>query len=359
MTQREAEGASLESLARVTGAKLVGEGSLRIRQVAPLESAEPGCIAFLANSRYRRYLNSTAASAVIVREEDAAGAEVALLVTPNPYLAFALVAQYLNPEPNPEPGVHPSALVHPSAHLAEDVSVGPHASIGADVEVAAGCSIGAGVRLAERVRIGPGSRLLANVSVYANTVIGARVIVHSGAVLGADGFGFANDEGRWVKLPQLGGVRIGDDVEIGANTTVDRGAMGDTVIEEGVKIDNQVQIAHNVRIGAHTAIASMVGISGSTKVGKYCTIGGAAGLAGHLSIADGTMITGMAMITHDIREAGAYSTGTQMAPTHQWRKNAVRFNQLDKMAKRIKLLEQRLAEREGVLRKDRDGHDSE
>ncbi|HET8701938.1 MAG TPA: UDP-3-O-(3-hydroxymyristoyl)glucosamine N-acyltransferase [Nitrococcus sp.] len=338
------KGVSLAELADLTGARLEGDGSKRILRVASLRDALEDSLSFLASSRYRRHLAHTRAGAVILREQDLAAAPVAALVCSNPHLAFALAAQRLAAAKYVPAGIHPTAWVHPEAILERHVAVGPHASIDAGVYLARRVSVAAGCVIGEAVEIGEDTHVMANVTIYPDTIIGRRVIIHSGAVLGADGFGYANDEGRWVKVPQLGRVIIGDDVEIGANTTVDRGALGDTVIEQGAKIDNLVQVAHNARVGAHTAMAGCSAISGSTRVGKYCSIAGGAGLAGHLRISDRTQVTGMTMITRDIREPGSYSSGTQMTTTRLWRRNAVRFNQLDEMARRLQRLERQLAE---------------
>jgi UDP-3-O-[3-hydroxymyristoyl] glucosamine N-acyltransferase len=213
--------------------------------------------------------------------------------------------------------------------------------IEAGVCIGAGTYVGPGCFIGQDSCIGQDSRLYANATVYAGVNIGARVILHSGAVIGADGFGFAPEKGRFIKIAQLGGVMIGNDVEIGANTTIDRGALGDTVIEEGVKLDNQIQVAHNVRIGAHTVVAACAGISGSSKVGRHCMIGGGVGIAGHLTIADGVHLTGMTLVTHDIREAGVYSSGTAIEPNKSWRRNVARFRQLDQWVKRIRELERK------------------
>lgn len=337
------KGVSLAELADLTGARLEGDGSKRIRGVASLQDALSDSLSFLAVSRHRHYLAHTRAGAVILREQDLAAAPVAALVCNNPHLAFARAAQRLTAAIRALAGIHPTAWVHPEAILEGHVAVGPQASVDAGAYLARRVSVAAGCVIGEAVEIGEDTRLMANVTIYPNTIIGRRVIVHSGAVLGSDGFGYANDEGRWVKVPQLGRVIIGDDVEIGANTAVDRGALGDTVIEQGVKIDNLVQVAHNARVGAHTAMAGCSAISGSTHVGKYCSIAGGAGLAGHLRISDRTQVTGMTMITRDIRAPGSYSSGTQMTATRLWRRNAVRFNQLDEMARRLQRLERQLA----------------
>lgn len=339
----EPAGIVLGELARLTGAELHGDPTLLIQRVATLENADTGSIGFLSNPRYRRFLESTRASAVILSRDELSHCRCAALVVRNPYLVFAQVAGLLSPRAEAESGVHARASVHPSATLGDGVSVGPGAVVeagarlGDGVRVAAGAVIGAGAELGEGCRIG------ANASLYPGVVLGRRVIVHGGAVLGADGFGFANDGGRWVKVPQVGRVRVGDDVEIGANTTIDCGAVEDTVIEEGVKLDNLIQIGHNVRVGAHTAIAACTAVAGSAVIGRHCMIAGAVAIAGHLEIADRVTITGMTTVTRSITEPGSvYSGGTQMAPNAVWRKSAVRFNQLDEMYRRLRQLEAEL-----------------
>lgn len=345
------QGSSLAELAECIGARLEGDGSIRILRVASLQDARSDSLSFLATSRQRRYLAQTRAGAVILREQDRNAAPGPVLVCDNPHLAFARAAQHLTTPPRLDKGIHPTAWVHPEVILEEGVAIGPHVSVEAGAYLARRVRVGAGCVIGEAVEIGEDSQLMAHVTIYPKAVLGRRVIVHSGAVLGCDGFGYANDGGRWVKVPQLGRVIIGDDVEIGANTAVDRGALGDTVIEQGVKLDNLVQIAHNVRVGAHTAMAGCSAISGSTRVGRYCSIAGGVGLAGHLRITDGTQVTGMSMVTHDIREPGSYSSGTQMAPTRSWRRNAVRFNQLEEMARRLRRLERQLIELQAKVRK--------
>ncbi len=337
---KDASAVTLETLAALTGGRIEkGDPSTPIARVATLETATPGCIAFLANARYRRFLQTTAASAVILAEADLPAACQPALVHDNPYLAFALVAQHLEPLPDDPAGVQPGASVAADAQLAATASVAPGAVIEAGVILGEGVVIGPGCVIGTACRIGAGSRLGANVTLYRASILGERVRIHAGAVIGSAGFGFAPNDGHWVKVPQTGRVVIGDDVEIGANTTIDRGALGDTVIEEGVKIDNLVQIAHNVFIGAHSAIAGCVGIAGSSRIGRHCSLGGGAGVGGHLSIADHTVITAHSWVTHEIREAGVYSSGTPMAPNRLWRRNAVRFNQLDDLARRLRALE--------------------
>jgi UDP-3-O-[3-hydroxymyristoyl] glucosamine N-acyltransferase len=337
-------GLRLGDLAERAGVELRGDPDLRVDRVATLEQAGPGAVAFLTSGRYRRYLKATTATAVVLSPDDLGDCPTAALVTANPHLAFARIAGYLNPPAALSAGIHTTAFVHPEAVLDDGVAVGPQAvvmrgaKLGARVQVAAGGFVGEGAE------IGADSQLGVNVTVAERVVVGQRAVLHPGAVLGSDGFGFANDRGSWVKVPQLGSVRIGDDVEIGANTTIDRGALGDTVIEDGVKLDNLVHIAHNVRIGAHTVMAACCGVAGSTSIGKHCAFAGMVGIAGHLTITDGVVVTGMTTVTRSISEPGTYSGGTQMAPNQVWRKSAVRFNQLDDMYRRLRELESEVAE---------------
>lgn len=312
-----------------------------ISAVATLDKAQSGDISFLATAGYRRYLSTTHASAVILSEADlpACPAGVIALVTRNPNRVYAEIAARLSPLETPV-GCHPTAVIAESCQLGQQVWIGPQCVIEANVELADRVYIGPGCIIQAGSRIGEGSRLVARVTVGVGTIIGARALIHPGAVLGSDGFGFAHDQGHWVKIPQLGRVCVGDDVEIGANTTIDRGTIDNTTIADGVKIDNLVQIGHNVEIGPHTAIAGCVGIAGSVKIGAHCQIAGGVGLAGHLQIADEVVITGMSLVTHSIREAGSYSSGAPLEATPQWRKNCVRMKQLDRMARQLKRLEQ-------------------
>jgi UDP-3-O-[3-hydroxymyristoyl] glucosamine N-acyltransferase len=332
---------SLGQLAVRFGCELKGDPDTRIDSVATLQRAPAGSITFLANPRYRRYLATTGASAVIVDPSLADECPVAALLSRTPYVTYARVAAALHPQREFAPGADPRAVIDPRASVAATASIGPNAVIEA------------GVRIGERVRVGPGcvvmedasidadSRLVANVTICRGVVIGARALLHPGVVIGADGFGLAPDRNGWVKVPQLGTVRVGDDVEVGANTTIDRGAIDDTVIEAGVKLDNQIQIGHNVRIGAHTAIAGCTGVSGTTTIGARCLIGGMVGIAGHIDICDDVVVTGRTFVNHSIRKPGAYSGGLPMDEARRWRRNAARFRRLDDLARRIDVLEGR------------------
>lgn len=320
---------------------LRGDPARRIDGVGTLAAAGPTQLAFLANPKYRSQLAASGAGLVVVRESDAEGHSRDLLIARDPYSAYARMAALFEPVEPVEPGVHPSAVVHPQASVDPAASVGPHASIGARSRIAAGARIGPGCVIGEDCEVGRDSQLVARVTLVRRVRLGQRVLVHPGAVLGADGFGLALERGEgdphWIKVPQLGGVRVGDDCEIGANTTIDRGALDDTVLEDDVRLDNQIQIAHNVHVGAHTAMAGCVAVAGSTRIGRYCMIGGAAGIAGHLEICDRVVVTAMSLVTHSIREPGEYSSGTPLMDSRSWRRNAVRFKQLDALARRSKL----------------------
>lgn len=333
---------TLEALAQALGIEWRGDGALVLSRLAPLGSAEAGSLSFLANPRYRQQLAATAASAVIVHPSLAEDCPVSVLLSDNPYLTYAKASHLFDQAPRPMAGVHPSAFVDASVRLDAGVSVGPNAVVEAGAVLAAGVIIGPGSVVGAGCEIGEHTRLHANVTLYHGVRLGARCVLHSGVVVGGDGFGFANERGRWVKIAQVGGVLMGDDVEVGANTTIDRGAIGDTTIGNGVILDNQIQIAHNVEIGDFTAIAGCTGIAGSTKIGRYCTIAGGVGIAGHLVIGDRVHITMRTDVTGSLTEAGSYSSGTAVSETKEWRKNAARFRQLDTMARRLTALERRL-----------------
>lgn len=331
---------TLGELAERLGCQLRGDAALVVTGIGSLESACAGQISFLANRKFRALLEATAASAVIVHPEFAEVVGKPCLVTEQPYLAFARATHLFNTAPQPAAGIHPAASVSPLADVAASASIGPFCVVEEGVVIGDGVVLGAGCYIGAHCRIGAGSRLYANVSVYHAVLIGERAIIHSGAVIGGDGFGFAPNGQRWEKIAQIGGVRIGDDVEIGANTTIDRGALDDTVIEDGVKIDNLVMIAHNCRIGRNSAIAGCVGMAGSSIVGEHCTLGGGVGLSGHLTLADNVHLTGMTLVTGSIDKPGSYSSGTGTMESGDWRKSAVRFAQLDRLHRRVTALEQ-------------------
>ena len=320
---------SLADLAVRFGLELRGDPSLRVSRVATLARAEAGSLSFLANPRYRKQMESTHATAVVVGPEHAAACPVAALIHPNPYLAYARIADLLHPRPAAATGVHSTAVVSAGAQVAASASVGPLAVIEDGADIGERAVVGPGCVVQRGAVIGADSWLVSRVNLYPGVRIGRRCLVHAGAVIGADGFGFAPDAGSWVKVPQVGGVKIGDDVEIGANTTIDRGAIEDTVVENGVKLDNQIQVGHNVTIGAHTAVAGCVGISGSTTIGRRCMIGGGVGIAGHLTIADDVVVTGCSLVSASIRQAGSYSSGMPTVETRLWRRMVAHLRRLD------------------------------
>lgn len=333
---------SLGELIERFGGSVVGDASVRIVQVAPLESAQSGHLSFLTNNRYQRQLAATRASAVILGEDLRYATQLPRIVCGNPYAYFAKVSTLLNPVPAFSPGVAATATVARDARIAATAFIGAgavveaSAIVGEHVQIGAGCYIGRGVRIGDR------SLLHANVTVYHDCVLGNGVIIHSGAVIGADGFGMAMENGRWIKIPQIGRVIIGDDCEIGANTTIDRGALEDTVLEEDVKLDNQIQIGHNCHIGAHTAIAGCVGIAGSTRIGKLCRIGGSAMIGGHLDIVDNVEISGGTTIPKSILKAGTYTSVFPVSLHQDWLKNASLLRHLRDMRERIRVLEEKL-----------------
>ncbi len=330
---------SLSQLAELTQSQIKGDESCEITGVATLQSATPGSISFLSNRKYSSQLQSTQASAVIVHPADLDSCPVNALVNPNVYATYARIASALNPTPVSTAGIHPSAII------GKNCTISPHATISANVVVEDNVSIGAGTL------IGPGcviqhasfvgcdGILVANVVLCHQTKIGDNFLFHPGVVIGSDGFGIAKDGDEWIKVPQIGRVIVGNNVEIGANTTIDRGALDDTIIEDGVKLDNQIQIAHNVLIGAHTAIAGCVGIAGSASIGKHCAIGGGAVILGHLQIVDNVQVTAMSLVTKSICKAGTYSSGCPVLPTDDWHKNFARFRKLDKYVRRLIALE--------------------
>lgn len=332
------------------GGRALGDADTEIRQIGTLDSAQAGHLAFLASGKYRAQLAATRAAAVILGEADAGATNLPRIVCDNPYAYFARVSALLNPPELAAPGIHPSAVIGDGARIHPTSHIGPHVVIGAGARIGARCTIMAGCAIGAETVIGDEARLYPRVVVYHGCVLGDRLIAHSGAVIGSDGFGMAEDEGRWLKIPQIGRVVIGDDVEIGANTTIDRGALDDTVIEDGVKLDNQIQVAHNVRIGAHTAIAGCVGIAGSTTIGRHCKIGGSAGILGHLKIADQVEISSFTLIGKSIREPGSYTGIFPFSPNEDWRKNAAHLRHLAELADKIKTLQHEI---EILKRKDR------
>lgn len=324
---------TLREIVAKLGGEAVGEVGSPLTGVATLDSAGPTQIAFLANPRYRAKLAATHAGAVILGPGDRDAAAIPRIVSDNPYAYYARAVALFHPVAPVKPGIHPFAQVDAQANVDAYAQidafaiVGPHASIGKGARIGSHCVIGSAVAIGADTILNP------RVSIYDGCTLGARVIVHSGAVIGADGFGMARDGGRWIKIPQVGAVRIGDDVEIGANTTIDRGALDDTVVEEGAKLDNQIQVGHNCVIGAHTVIAGCTGISGSVIIGKHCMIGGGVGLVGHISICDNVTISGFSLITKSITEPGTYTSGLPFMPHAEWLRNAVHLRRLDKIAR--------------------------
>ena len=333
---------SLGELAQRLSVPLRGDPDARVCRIAPLSSADATGLTFLGDGRFKRHLGQTRAGCVILSDADADACRVPVLLSDNPYLTFAKAARILYPEPAIVGGIHHSAVVDPTARVDPTAWVGPTCVLEAGVVVGARAFLGPGCILGQGVRVGEESRLVARVTLCSGTLVGKRALLHPGSVIGREGFGFARDGDLWVRIPQVGRAILGDDVEIGANTTVDRGAIADTLIGDGVKLDNHIQIGHNVEIGENTAMAANTGISGSTRIGRNCTIAGAVGMAGHLEIGDGVHFTGMAMVTRSVSEPGSYSSGIPAMPSADWRRNVARFRHLDELARRIKQLEIRI-----------------
>ncbi|RMJ03869.1 UDP-3-O-acylglucosamine N-acyltransferase [Marinobacter litoralis] len=331
----------LQEIADALGASLRGDPDARVSGMATLQAAGPSQISFLANPSYGKYLKDSRAGAVIVSPATADQAQTNVLILDNPYMGYARLSHWFDRTPVASAGIHPSAVVDPSATISSTASIGPHVVIETEVVIGEQVVVGAGSVVGARSRVGDCTVLSPRVTLAHDVQLGQRCSILSGAVIGGAGFGFANEKGEWHRIAQLGGVILGDDVEVGANTTIDRGALGPTVIGNGVKLDNLIQIAHNVQIGDHTAMAALSAIAGSTSIGKYCVFGGASAVAGHLNIADQVHLTGMSMVTNDISEPGVYSSGLPADKNRQWRKNAVRFRQLDGLARRIKELEKK------------------
>jgi len=322
---------------------LKGDPDCLIEGVSPIQQSQPGHITFLTNSLYRKHLATTQASAVILSEADAAECSANAIISRNPYYIYAKIAAFFADQPTVTSGIHPSAVVGEHAQIAPSAIIGANCVIGNHVKIADQVVIGPGSVIADHVEIGEASRLDANVTIYHKVKIGKRTCITSGAVIGSDGFGFANQKGVWHKVPQLGSVEIGDDVDIGANTTIDRGAVENTIISNGVKLDNLIQVGHNVIIDTNTIIAGCVAIAGSTVIGKNCMVGGKTSFAGHISVCDNVMITGNTSVTKSIREPGIYSSGIVGAVTNQeFRKNNARFHRLENLMERVKELEKAL-----------------
>ena len=331
----------LSELAEKTNCRLQGKDCL-IDNVADINHAGTGKLVFISSAKYRTALSSTKASAVIGREEWLEDCALPALLTDNPRLAFAKATTLLNPFVNSAQGVHASAVIDHDASVHDTAIIDANVVIKAGVKIAEGVFVGAGSVIGENVQVGKQSYLNANVTIYSACVIGEYAVIHSGVVIGADGFGFVRDKEAYVKVPQLGGVRIGDHVEIGASTTIDRGALLDTVIADHVKLDNQIQIGHNVEIGEHTVISACSSIGGTAKIGKSCLLGGNVGVRDNIEIVDNVMVTARTFITGSITKSGSYSSSTPMDETSNWRKNVIRFKKLDEMFRRLKKLEKNL-----------------
>lgn len=331
---------TLAKLSELTATTAVGDPDCEIDRVDSLRRATAGAISFFADPKLKQDLAHTRASAVILKEEHLEDCPGHALLSDNPYLVFARVAGLLNPPPVPAPGIHPAAVVSKTATVGEGCSIGPGTVIDDDCVIGNNTCIGPNCCLHAACEVGENCRLVSRITLCEKTVLGQRVIIHPGVVVGSDGFGLASEGDEWVKIPQLGRVRIGDDVEIGANTTIDRGALEDTVLEEGVKLDNQIQVAHNVRIGAHTVIAGCTGISGSTTIGRFCRIGGATAIGGHIEIADRVTVGGMTRVGKSIDKAGTYVSGTPMQPYRDWLRSSALYKKLGQLAERIKKLEE-------------------
>ncbi|MBI4195918.1 MAG: UDP-3-O-(3-hydroxymyristoyl)glucosamine N-acyltransferase [Betaproteobacteria bacterium] len=343
MKRSESKSYTLREIVERFGGEVIGDSGTAVGQVATLEKGQPGTIAFLANERYLPQARTTRAGAVILAASMRDATDLPRIACDNPYAYFARVSDLLNPPRQPVPGIHETAVTDATARIAEDAEIGPLSAVGRNARIGPGCAVGPGCMIGDNVVLGKGVLLHANVTIYHDCVIGERVILHSGVIIGADGFGLAMGEGEWIKIPQIGRVVIGDNVEVGANTTIDRGAIDDTVIEEGVKLDNQIQIAHNVRVGAHTAIAACAGIAGSAKVGRHCRIGGASGIAGHIVIADHVEISAHTLITKSIEKPGTYTGAYPFDANREWRRNAAQLRRLDELAARVRTLERKLA----------------
>jgi UDP-3-O-[3-hydroxymyristoyl] glucosamine N-acyltransferase len=331
--------ATLAEIAVRFGLELRGDPDATVASVGTLGGAGPGQLAFLANPRLLRQLGATRAGAVVLAPALAGSCPTSALLSPYPHAAFARIAAWLHPAPAQLPGIHASAVVAPDALVDPSASIGPLAVIGARSRIGARAVVGPGSVVGDDVELDADVQLVARVTVHHGVSIGARSILHPGSVVGADGFGYGPEQRHWIKVPQIGTVRVGVDVEIGANTTIDRGAIEDTVIGDGVKIDNQVQIGHNCRIGAHTAIAGCVGIAGSAVIGAHCQIAGGVGIAGHLSICDDVVLTAASLVFNDISEPGIYSSGIPVEKTADWRKVVARLKRIDGLARRVNALE--------------------
>jgi UDP-3-O-[3-hydroxymyristoyl] glucosamine N-acyltransferase len=333
---------TLKALVEKLGGELIGN-DVEVSRVASVANAEAGHITFITDSKYRKSLSDTKASAVILAEENRAFSDLPRIVTDNPYAYFAKVSALLNPQINAVFGVHTSSIIGAESKISATCAVGPNAVIGHQVSLADGVVVGAGCFIGDNVTIGKNTKLQPNVTIYSDSLVGANCNIAAGAVIGADGFGYANQDGTWVKIPQVGRVVIAEDVDVGANTTIDRGALDDTVIEKGVKLDNLIQIGHNCIIGAHTVIAGCVGIAGSARIGKRCRIGGAAMILGHLEIADDVTISPGSMITRSLKKSDTYTALMPFQRHEDWLKTAASLRHLTEINEKLKALENTLA----------------
>lgn len=336
---------TLAELTKDLDVVIKGDPNCKIVGVSPIQQSSPGHVTFLTNSLYKKYLQTTEAAAVILAADQAEDCAVNAIISANPYYTYSQIARFFETRLKPTAGVHPTAVIGEHASIAETASIGPNVIIGQHVTIGEHTVIGAGSVIGDYSSIDEYTELDARVTIYHQVRIGQRTHIMSGAVIGGDGFGFANQKGHWHKVPQLGGVTIGNDVDVGANTTIDRGALEDTIIEDGVKLDNLIQVGHNVKIGAHTVIAGCTAIAGSAVIGKHCVIGGATCIAGHLTIADKVMVTGMTSVSKSISEPGIYSSGVVgVVPNDEFRKNNARFHRLGKLMDRVKDLETTIKE---------------
>ena len=331
--------ANLQELAEILGAEFEGEPLTSISAIATLELAQTNDLSFFANRKYYPSLLSTKASIVILHSKDKASCPSNAILSDNPYLAYAKIATWLTQTTIKQSKIAPTAVIADNVIMGHNTTIGEHVVIESACQIGNNVTIHAGCVLADAVTIADNTTLHPNVSIYMGVTIGKDCIIHSGVVIGSDGFGIANEEGQWLKVPQLGSVVIGNRVEIGANTTIDRGSIENTIIEDGVKLDNQIQVAHNVRIGENTVIAGCVGIAGSSTIGKSCAIGGGVGILGHLNIVDSVHITATSLVTKSISKSGVYSSGTPLQESSLWHKNFIRFKQLDNIARRLTKLE--------------------
>jgi len=330
----------LSELAEQFNLQIEGDGDTLIEGVGTLADASGTQISFLSNPAYREQLKTTRAAAVIVSADDAKNCTVNVLIADDPYVSYAKIAGIFDPRRPPKPGLHNSASIDPSAIIGRDVHIGANAVIGPGCEIADACFIGPGCVLIADCRLGNSTKLVANVTICEAVRIGQRTVIHPGAVIGSDGFGVVFDKDHWLKIPQVGSVHIGNDCEIGANTTIDRGAIGDTIIEDDVRLDNQIQIAHNVEVGAHTAMAARVGISGSTKIGQYCMFGGRSSTVGHIQVADRTTVTGNGVLTKSVTQPGTtWGCLIPAQPVREWNRSLVHLRKLEEMARRLLNLE--------------------